>query len=172
MQATVRDARPSDAASLCEAERAIVRSFDGMLVSEPDELSERAFAERIDMQSEGRTKVLVAELAGEFVGHASLYPMGLRKVAHVLRLDMCVHLGHWGRGHGTRLLAGLLGWARQNPDAHKVELLVRSTNVAAIALYERAGFDHEGRFRDRVRLRDGRLIDDLGMGLVLREHVA
>lgn len=90
----------------------------------------------------------------------------------MLRLDMCVHLGHWGQGHGTQLLNGLLGWARQNPKAHKVELLVRSTNRTAIGLYERAGFVYEGRFRDRVRLRDGRFIDDLGMGLVLREHVA
>jgi RimJ/RimL family protein N-acetyltransferase len=171
MQATIRDARPSDAPALCEAERAIVRAFDGLLVSEPDELIDHAFAERIDMQSKGQTKVLVAELVGEVVGHASLYPMGLRKVAHVLRLDMCVHLGHWGHGHGTQLLAGLLGWARQNPKAHKIELLVRSTNAAAIALYEHAGFVHEGRFKDRVRLRDGRFIDDLGMGLVLREHV-
>jgi RimJ/RimL family protein N-acetyltransferase len=172
MQATFRDARPSDAAVLCEAERAIARSFDGLLVSEPDELTERAFAERIGMQSKGRTKVLVAELPGEFVGHASLYPMSLCKVAHVFRLDMCVHLGHWRHGYGTRLLAGLLGWARENPEAHKVELLVRSTNTAAVSLYERAGFVHEGRFRDRVRLRDGRFVDDLGMGLALREHVA
>ena len=172
MQAAIRDARPSDAAALCEAERAVVRAFDSLLVSEPDELTERASAERIDMQSGGQTKVLVAELAGEAVGHASLYPMGLRKVSHVLRLDMCVHLGHWGEGHGTLLLAELLRWARQNPRVHKVELLVRSTNTAAIALYEHAGFVHEGRFRDRVRLAHGRFIDDLGMGLVLREHVA
>ncbi len=172
MQATIRDARSSDAPALCEAERAIVREFDGLLVSEPVELTAQAFVERIGMQAKGRTKMLVAELSGNLLGHASLYPMGLRKVAHVLRLDMCVHLGHWGQGHGTRLLAELLAWARQNPAAHKVELLVRSTNVAAIALYERAGFLHEGRFKDRVRLRDGRFIDDLGMGLVLREHVA
>jgi RimJ/RimL family protein N-acetyltransferase len=171
MQAHIRDARRGDAAVLCEAERVIVRSFDGLLVSEPDELSEGGFVERIDMQSGGRTKVLVAESAGELVGHASLYPMGLRKVTHVLRLEMCVHLGHWGRGHGTRLLAALLEWARQGPQAHKIELLVRSTNLAAIALYERAAFVQEGRFKDRVRLRDGRFIDDLGMGLVLREHV-
>ena len=172
MQTTIREARSGDAAALCEAERAVVREFDGLLVSEPSELVERTFAERIHMQSEGRVKVLVAEVAHQVVGHASLYPMGLQKVAHVLRLDMCVHLGHWGHGHGTRLLAELLFWARERPGAHKVELLVRSTNTAAIALYEHAGFAHEGRFKDRVRLRNGQFVDDLGMGLVLREHVA
>ena len=169
---TVREARSDEAAVLCEAERAVVLQFDGLLVSEPAELSQVAFEERIAAQTLGQTKVLVAEQHGELVGHASLYPMGLQKVAHVLRLDMCVHLGQWNRGHGTRLLAELLAWAGENRNAHKVELLVRSTNTTAVRLYERAGFAHEGRFIDRVRLRDGRFVDDLGMGLVLRDCFA
>jgi len=172
MQAAIRDARASDAGVLCEAERAIVREFDALLVSDPDELTEEAFAQRISLQDIGETKVLVAVRDGELVGHASLYPMGLHRVAHILRLDMCVHLGHWRCGYGTRLLIGLLSWAKTNPNSHKVELLVRSTNTAAIALYEQAGFAHEGRFKDRVRLRAGGFVDDLSMGLLLREHVA
>ena len=172
MESTIRDARTSDAAALCGAERAVVREFDALLVSDPGELSEQSFAERVGLQDSGRAKVLVAVQGGKLVGHASLYPMGLNRVSHVLRLDMCVHLGHWRRGHGTRLLAELLSWAKANPNAHKVELLVRSSNTAAIALYERAGFAHEGRLRDRVRLRAGGFVDDLSMGLLLREHVA
>ena len=171
MRATIRDARLFDAAVLCGAEQAVVRAADGMLVSEPDELSVLAFADRIGLQATGRVKVLVAEMDGQAVGHASLYPMGLRKVAHVLRLDMCVHLGHWNRGHGTRLLASLLWWAHERSGAHKVELLVRSINAAALSLYTRAGFVREGRFRDRVRLRDGRFVDDIGMGLLLGEPI-
>jgi L-phenylalanine/L-methionine N-acetyltransferase len=170
MQHTIRDARPSDATALCEAERAVVREFDALLVSDADELSEAAFAERIAMHLDGRAKVLIAELSGEIVGHASLYPMTLRRVAHVLRLDMCVHLGHWRQGYGASLLAELLVWARDRSGAHKVELLVRSSNAAAIALYERAGFHHEGRMKDRVRRRSGGFVDDLSMGLLLERY--
>ena len=172
MQLTIRAAHAGDAAVLCEAERAIVREFDALLVSDPGELSEENFAERIGLQESGTTRVLVAVAGAELVGHASLYPMSLHRVAHILRLDMCVHLGHWRCGYGARLLAELLRWAETNRNAHKVELLVRSTNVAAIALYERAGFAHEGRLKDRVRLRAGGFVDDLSMGLLLREHVA
>ena len=168
MRATIRDARLSDAAVLCGAEQAVVRAADGMLVTEPDELSVLAFADRIGLQATGRVKVLVAEMDGQAVGHASLYPMGLRKVAHVLRLDMCVHLGHWRRGLGTALLAQLLDWARHRSGASKVELLVRATNAGAVALYERAGFFLEGRLVKRVRLRDGSFVDDLSMGLWLK----
>lgn len=172
MQPLIRPARAGDAAALCEAERAIAREHEGRFVSEESEFSEAAAAERIGSQASGAARVLVAEVEGGLVGHASLYPMGLRRIEHVLRLDMCVHLGHWGRGYGTRLLAELLAWARANPRAHKIELLVRCSNAAAIALYERAGFVHEGRFKDRVRLSDGSFVDDLSMGMLLRDHVA
>jgi len=45
----------------------------------------------------------------------------------------------------------------------KVELLVRATNERAIRLYRALGFVEEGRFRDRVRLPDGTLVDDIAM---------
>ena len=169
MPATIRDALPSDAAALCEAERDVVREHDGLLVSEPEELFEAAFRERIAIHIGGSAKVLIAECAGAIVGHASLWPMSLRKVSHVLRLDMCVHLGHWHQGHGRALLESLLAWARAHPGSSKVELLVRSENRSAVALYESAGFIHEGRIRNRIRLRDGRLIDDLSMGMLLHK---
>lgn len=164
----MRDARPADVSALCEAERAVVRQFDGLLVSEPDELSESAFAERVALAAEGKAKYLVVEENGACVAHASLYPMGLRNISHVLRLDMCVHVGHWRQGHGKRLLTALLAWARQQPAAHKVELLVRAENEGAVALYRKLGFVEEGRHRHRVRLRNGRLADDLSMALLLR----
>jgi RimJ/RimL family protein N-acetyltransferase len=36
-----------------------------------------------------------------------------------------------------------------------------STNTRAITLYERAGFELEGRLRDEIRLPDGTFADDL-----------
>jgi putative acetyltransferase len=51
----------------------------------------------------------------------------------------------------------------------KIELLVRSTNAPAIRLYRSSGFVEEGRHRNRVRLRDGRFVDDIAMALLLRE---
>lgn len=172
MNMIIRCARSGDVQALCEAEREIVRRFDAMLVSDPDELSESAHVERIELQLQGRAKLLVAEVDSVVVAHASLYPMGLRRVAHVLRLDMCVHLGHWRQGLGSALLANLLEWARLHSGAVKVELLVRSTNAAAVALYGRAGFVLEGRLANRVRLRDGTFVDDLSMGLLLGPHAA
>ena len=167
----IRDATPADAAALCAAEQAVVRTHRGLLVSEPDELHAGAFRERIAALADGCGKYLVVDRGTELLAHACLWPMGLRNVAHVLRLEMCVHIGHWRQGHGRALLAALLAWARTNPEALKVELLVRSTNLPAISLYRQFGFVEEGRLHRRVRLQDGRFIDDLSMALHL-EHDA
>jgi RimJ/RimL family protein N-acetyltransferase len=157
---------------LCDAERAVVSAHDGLLVSEPDELAEANFVERIATLAEGRGKYLVAEYAGTAVAHASLWPMGLRKVSHVLRLDMCVHLGHWRRGYGEALLRALLTWAQAESTARKIELLVRSENTAAVSLYRKLGFAEEGRMKERVRLSAGRYVDDLSMAMLLRRSEA
>ncbi len=112
-------------------------------------------------------KYLIAEVGGLPVAHASLWPMGLRSLSHVLRLDMCVHDGHWRQGHGEALLRALLEWAATAANARKIELLVRAENAAAVALYRKLGFVEEGRLRERVRLRSGRFVDDISMGLLL-----
>jgi RimJ/RimL family protein N-acetyltransferase len=167
-----RDAQLEDAAMLCQTEREVVASQDGLLVSEPDELQESNFRDRIATLADGRGKYLIAELDGRALAHGSLWPMGLRKVSHVLRLDMCVHLGHWHQGYGEALLRSLLAWAHTTSRARKVELLVRSENVAAVALYRKVGFLEEGRLKERVRLQAGRYVDDISMALMLRRSDA
>ena len=152
---------------LCQAEREVVSAHEGLLVSEPEELSEENFRERIATLADGRGKYLIAEVEAQPVAHASLWPMGLKNVSHVLRLDMCVHMGHWRRGYGEVLLRALLTWAYSAPAARKIELLVRSENTAAVALYRKVGFTEEGRLRGRVRLRSGRYVDDLSLALLL-----
>jgi RimJ/RimL family protein N-acetyltransferase len=63
----------------------------------------------------------------------------------------------------------LLAWARHQATALKIELLVRSENLPAVALYEKLGFVMEGRLKGRVRLNSGRLVDDLSMGYELEK---
>lgn len=78
-------------------------------------------------------------------------------------LGMGIIARYRGLGIGANLLQAALNAAR--PAFHRVELDVYASNTAAIALYEKAGFVHEGRRRDAL-LRDGAYEDILTMGLI------
>ncbi len=60
-------------------------------------------------------------------------------------------------------MSHMLTWAQDHPDLRKIELIVRSTNKSAIAMYRKFGFVEEGCFRARVHTLDGSFVDDLAM---------
>lgn len=168
----IRDARHQDAAALCAAAREVALMDDALFVSLPDEFQPGAFKARIDEATLGEGKYLVAERDGKLIAHACLFPMALKRLAHIVRLDMCVHAGYWHQGLGKTLLGQLLDWARETPALHEVELLVRSSNKPAVALYKQTGFFEEGRHRDRIRLADERFVDDISMAIFLNKPLS
>lgn len=159
---TIRSARISDAPLLCAAERETAR-VPGHLVSLPQELHEDAFARKI-AEHAGIGSYIVAERDGVVVGHAVLDFAGPQAaLAHVRTLTIVVHSGRTGQGIGTVLMNALFDWVRANPSVERVELRVRETNAAAIHLYKKCGFAEEARFRRRLKLADGKYLDDIGM---------
>jgi RimJ/RimL family protein N-acetyltransferase len=106
--------------------------------------------------------VLVAEADGELVGE-----LGLQLARYgVADLGMLVAAGWRGRGVGAALLAEAVDRARK-AGAHKIALQVWPHNAAAIALYERFGFEREGYLRRHYRRRSDELWDAIVMGLRL-----
>jgi putative acetyltransferase len=89
--------------------------------------------------------------------------------AHVLgSLTIAVHPERQGRGVGSKLFEALIAWAKvQDPPILRIELAAGAGNPGAIRLYERLGFQHEGRQVARGRLPDGRFEDDILMGMLL-----
>src|ERR1700760_2378563 len=80
---------------------------------------------------------------------------------HRTRIDGVWSFGMWvlpgarGKGGGRMLLEAAI--EGRPADVHKIELEVWPHNEAAIALYERLGFEREGLRRDHYRRRDGLL---------------
>jgi RimJ/RimL family protein N-acetyltransferase len=104
--------------------------------------------------------LFVAETHGEIVGSASVQG---RALAH---LGMQVAEAHRGRGVGSSLLKACIGWAKQ-VGAHKITLEVWPHNEAAVALYEKFGFEREGYLRKHWRRQSGELWDSVVMSLLL-----
>ena len=116
--------------------------------------------------------VLVAEAGGQPVGELVLHLAGygvadLGMAGYgVADLGMAVAAAWRGRGIGSALLAEAIDRARK-AGAHKVALQVWPHNIAAIALYERFGFQREGYLTRHYRRRSGELWDAVIMGLRL-----
>ena len=97
------------------------------------------------------------------VGLAGLHPAGpaLRR-RHVMSLGISVAPEAHGQGVGTALLRALCDYADRWAQVLRIELTVFADNARAIALYQRCGFQVEGRHVGYA-LRDGRYVDTLSM---------
>lgn len=161
----IRRAKVADAPVLAAAEAKIAET-PGYMVSYPHEITSDAFAAKIaELSQHPRGLYIVTLLDNKIVGHAMLDPMRLSALSHVVKLNIFVHPGFQRQGIGQTMMEYLLNWAKQAPGVEKIELLVRTTNKPAIALYEKIGFFEEGRFKKRLKLPDGSYIDDLAMAL-------
>jgi RimJ/RimL family protein N-acetyltransferase len=159
--ATVRPAREEDLDALVELYAAVAAEGRWIGAEAPVDRERRRqrFAEQL--QSDG-TVMLVADADGRLVGQLGLHVAGYG----VADLGMLVAEGWRRRGVGSALLAAGIDRARQ-AGAHKVALQVWPHNHAAIALYERFGFQVEGRLRRHYRRHSGELWDAILMGLPL-----
>lgn len=75
---------------------------------------------------------------------------------------------YWGQRYGTEALSLLLQFAFQELNLRRLQLTVFDYNERALALYARAGFRHEGTYRQFLD-RDGVRHDMLLMGLLVDE---
>ncbi|HEX8135372.1 MAG TPA: GNAT family N-acetyltransferase [Actinomycetes bacterium] len=160
-EVTVRRAHQADLDAMVELFAAVAEEGRWIAAEPPvdREHRRRRFAE--DLGSD-HVVSLVADAGGELVGLLNLYLAGYG----VADLGMLVADGWRRRGVGSALLRAGIDRARQ-AGAHKIALQVWPHNQAAIALYERFGFRHEGRLRRHYRRRSGELWDAIVMGLPL-----
>jgi RimJ/RimL family protein N-acetyltransferase len=159
--ATVRTATLDDVDGLVEMVVAVAGEGRWIGTEAPVDLERRR--RRMVEELEGGGAIhLLAEAGGEPVGQ-----LGLRLAGYgVADLGMLVAAGWRGRGIGRALLAEAIARARA-AGAHKIALQVWPHNTAAIALYERFGFEREGYLRRHYRRRSGELWDAVVMGLPL-----
>jgi putative acetyltransferase len=102
---------------------------------------------------------LVASAEGEVIGHLNLrtFPNSPRR-RHMGSIGMGVHDDWQGKGVGTALMEAVTSLADKWLNLTRLELTVFVDNQPAIHLYEKFGFETEGRLR-RYAFRDGQFVD-------------
>ena len=91
---------------------------------------------------------LVAEIEGKVVGQLGMQVCQNPRRRHVAELGMGVREEYQGQGIGSALLRAALEMADNWLNIRRVELTVYPSNEAAIALYERFGFEVEAELTD------------------------
>ncbi|RAI03990.1 GNAT family N-acetyltransferase [Acuticoccus sediminis] len=105
---------------------------------------------------------IVAIMGCKLVGIVTLF-RGVDRTAHKAGIGICVHDAFTGRGVGNALMAAATDLADNWLGLRRLELDVSVDNAAAIHLYEKHGFEHEG-VKRADSLRGGMLEDVLMMG--------
>lgn len=141
------------------------RRYIGMLEGPPVD-AWRGFVR--ETREDGGVVLVAVDAAGTVVGWCDVQRRGREGFRHVGRLGIGMVPEVRGRGLGRRLISQAVQAAREQ-GMERIELEVFASNTRAIALYESAGFVHEGRKR-RVRKLDGRYDDDILMALVFEEE--
>jgi RimJ/RimL family protein N-acetyltransferase len=100
-----------------------------------------------------------------------IHLMGVRPKDRCATLGIALGREHIGCGYGTDAMRIIVGYGFREMGLHRIQLAVAPYNPGAIRVYEKAGFVHEGRFREFV-LHDGRWYDGIVMSILDHEWAA
>lgn len=107
---------------------------------------------------------LVGIIEGRIVGMVSVHTFPNRpRRRHAGAIGISVHDDWQGKGVGKELMRAIVDLADNWLNLTRLELEVYADNEAAIRLYERFGFEVEGRLRQHA-LRNGEFVDSIIMG--------
>ena len=103
--------------------------------------------------------------SGSIVGNTSFHFGSRVKLAHVAEMGTGVLPGWQGIGLGAWMLNRAIDDMRAIERIEKLELTVMDGNEVAMRMYERAGFEHEGRKKRSIKQPTGEYRDELLMGM-------
>lgn len=169
---TIRYAEPLDASGYIALIKGVLRETPRVdtpyAVDEFNPSVERIRDRISEVRESDNSVFLVAEAGRKIVGALTCGGGTLLADRHMTALGVYVTKSWRDQGVGNALLAKSLEWAKASAVVERVELEVYARNVRAIHLYEKYGFEHEGRKR-RLYYQDGEPMDMLMMALLLEK---
>ncbi|AIQ63990.1 GNAT family acetyltransferase [Paenibacillus stellifer] len=160
----IRSARLEDASEL-SAVRLLIDGETENMDREPGEsyIDADGFAQLIRTDAgSSRNLFLVAETERGIAGFSRVQGNELKRFTHKAEFGVGVLKAYWGYGIGRQLLERSLQWA-DNIGIMKMNLNVLESNIKAISLYMKFGFETEAVLKKDKRLSDGRYYNTIIM---------
>jgi L-amino acid N-acyltransferase YncA len=163
MNILIREANEVDIHSILEIYNQGIHDRIATLETEEKDYS---YMEEWFEKHSGRYQVIVAEMAGQIVGWASLNQYNNR-CAYDGVADISVYISrdYRGKGVGKKLLVELESTAKEN-GFHKMVLFTFPFNQLGQGLYKKMGFREVGVFQNQGIL-DGNYVDVMAMEKLL-----
>jgi RimJ/RimL family protein N-acetyltransferase len=166
MMIVVRDAIEDDAAQLLELRRRLSVETTFML-RESAELPVAADEQQQlihRLANQRNSRLLLAEADGALAGFLAAFGGEPNRLKHSALLALGVLREHWSQGIASQMLGEIIAWA-PTAGIKRLELTVHTTNLRALSLYLKCGFQVEGTRRASL-LVDGQYVDEYLMSLI------
>jgi len=110
--------------------------------------------------------MLIGKIEKKIVAHLFLEGSEKERLKHIANLGISVSMHYWGNQIGLKMMEAALAWAKEK-QIRKIALQVSVDNERAIGLYQKLGFEIEGRIKDALKIGD-HYKDDYLMSLIRR----
>jgi len=105
---------------------------------------------------------LTAKVNGKIVGTIGFSGNSLKRYRHKGQFGIAILKDYWNYGIGSKMLSVMLDWADKN-EFKKITLEVDDINEKAIKLYQKFGFEIEGKLKNDKYLGNGEYRNSLIM---------
>ena len=163
-EAVLRSPVPSDAEQMLRylkttaEETVFLTRYPEECVEAPEE--ERAFIERVN--GSDTMLMIVCSVEGKIAGSCQLAWNNRIKTRHRAEVAIGILRGYWSLGIGSAMFAELIQVAREL-GILQLELEYIEGNERAKRLYEKMGFREVGVKPNAIRLKDGKMLDEISM---------
>ncbi len=165
METVIREAGWRDFGALLNLQKQVVRESEHLAATGGERKESVIIAFVKAVMHRKRVHTLVAVDGSALVGYITIVFGKFRKVGETAYIVVGVRASHRGKGIGTTLLTEAEKFARSH-KMHRMELEVFEGNEGAVRLYEKLGYQIEGRRREAVKTQNG-YSDIIWMGKLL-----
>lgn len=165
----LREALPTDGTAVQKAMKEMAGETDFLTLTTSDlSLPEALMANQLEDLYHSDNNLLLLALAGEdIIGIASVRGDSYPSIQHVGEVGVCIYKEYWGLGLGQLLIGEVINWAQETGLVKRLELKVQVRNERACHLYQKFGFNIEGRQHRAVLSSDQTWEDVYGMALLI-----